>query len=313
MHGASAIASAACRRPPRPNALDPRRRANQASYSAEMPAYPARAPAPERERRSAAEVVVPQYTAAHPLGVPCLVNVLAYVALAGYTTDAAVAAGCCKASWLRDEQLRWALVKARHGEERHTRLHWACAEGRSARVAELLDWRSDIEARDAKDYTPLHFAGIYGHVEAARELLRRGARLEARNFEGATVLHAASGNGSLDVVRRGRRRRRGGLLGRLSGDCSSGVRRPLDTRPGDESRRSDKVDEGDPRQRNKRTAQLRRQLYVRRSAWRHLREDNRHYNGPRGVVPAQKGNLVRMGGARISRAAEHARRRRAAD
>ena len=106
-----------------------------------MPACPARAPAPERERRSAAEVVVPQYTAAHPLGVPCLVNVLAYVALAGYTTDAAVAAGCCKASWLRDEQLRWALVKARHGAGQMTRLHWASASGYLPRVVELLDWR----------------------------------------------------------------------------------------------------------------------------------------------------------------------------
>jgi len=30
-----------------------------------------------------------------------------------------------KDTWLRDVQLRWVLVKTRHGARRMTRLHWA--------------------------------------------------------------------------------------------------------------------------------------------------------------------------------------------
>jgi len=141
--------------------------------------------------RSAEEVVVPQYDAEHPLGLPCLVNVLAYVALAGFTSEAAAAAGTCKALWLRDVQLRWALVTAQHGARKMTRLHRACASGDLPRAAELLGLGASLAARDARGWTPLHFASAFGHAELVSALRARGALVDARAADGSTPLHLA--------------------------------------------------------------------------------------------------------------------------
>jgi ankyrin repeat protein len=128
-------------------------------------------------------------------------DVLQYVALAGYVHDAACAFGLCKDFWLNDVQLRWALKDARHGEDKMTRLMWACERGYLPRVRELLAWESDLHAVDADGWTPLHFASASGHLAVVRELVGRGAKLEAKAKNGNTSLHYASIHGRLDVVR----------------------------------------------------------------------------------------------------------------
>ena len=51
----------------------------------------------------------------------------------------------------------------------------SCANGRLPRVIELLDWKSEIEAKDARGWSPLYYAAEFGHTETVVELLRRGA------------------------------------------------------------------------------------------------------------------------------------------
>ena len=126
---------------------------------------------------------------------------LQYVARAGHTRDAASALGACKDYWLNDVQMHWAVVKARPGEHKMTRLMWACEKGRLPRVRELIAWTSDVNAVDALGWAPLHFACDKGHLEVARELLARGARIKAKTKKGSTALHLASLEGHAAIVR----------------------------------------------------------------------------------------------------------------
>ena len=70
-----------------------------------------------------------------------------------------------------------------------TRLMWASIRGLLARVIELIEWNSDVNAEDDQAMTPLLFACEEGHVEVARELLRRGANPNAAQEGGLTALH----------------------------------------------------------------------------------------------------------------------------
>ena len=126
---------------------------------------------------------------------------LQYVARAGHTRDAASALGACKDFWLNDVQMHWAVVKARHGEHKMTRLMWACEKGRLPRVRELIAWTSDVNAVDALGWAPLHFACWNGRLGVARELLARGAKIEAKDKNANTALHNASLQGHAAVVR----------------------------------------------------------------------------------------------------------------
>ena len=151
---------------------------------------------------AADEQLYPQYDAAHPLGVPLLVNVLACVAQAGYVVDAAQAFASCKAVWRRDVQVQWALAKQQRRRDKMTRLMRACDRGDLARVVELLAWRSDVDAQDADSWAPLHFASALGRLEVARELVARGgARLETRNARGKSALHLACSFGHAATAR----------------------------------------------------------------------------------------------------------------
>ena len=148
------------------------------------------------------EQLYAQYDAAHPLGVPLLVNVLASVALAGHVIDAAPAFATCKAVWRRDAQLQWALARQERRKDKMTRLFFAIQRGYISRVVELLEWGSDVNARDVvRGLTPLHMAGACGKPEAARELLACGSKLEAKSKRGLTVLHVACIYGHAATVR----------------------------------------------------------------------------------------------------------------
>jgi ankyrin repeat protein len=170
-------------------------RAEAASAAAAAAGAGAGAAAPD-------EALYPQYDAAHPLGVPLLVNVLAFVAQTGFTIDAAPAFASGKAVWLRDAQLQWALAGQERSKDKRTRLMRACAEGDLARAVELLDgWRSNVDAQDAAGLAPLHFACKFGHIEVARQLVARGAKLETKNKNGNTALNLASLSGHTAIIR----------------------------------------------------------------------------------------------------------------
>ena len=126
---------------------------------------------------------------------------LQYVARAGHTRDAASALGACRDFWLHNVEMHWAVVEARHGKDKMTRLMWACEKGCLPRVVELIEWTSDVNAVDAIGWAPLHFACWKGHLEVARELLKRGAKIEAKSKSGWTALHEASYFGHTALVR----------------------------------------------------------------------------------------------------------------
>ena len=124
-------------------------------------------------------------------------DVLCYVGLVGFAAEAARASGACRATWLLDEQLRWSLVRARYGRYRRTRLHWAAWKGKSARVAQLLTWKSNTEAADSEGVTPLILASSFTEsADTVVELLRRGANIHATAATGITALHMAAICGS---------------------------------------------------------------------------------------------------------------------
>ena len=137
---------------------------------------------------------------------------LQYVALTKIDTSAQ-AFGASRGLWRDDVQMHWALAKARYGPRRMTRLHWAAAKGYVARVVELLEWSSDIEARDEEGATELYdgdlasgsvaldLASANGHVEVVLELLRCGAKVNTKDDAGSSPLHKACCGGRLEVVR----------------------------------------------------------------------------------------------------------------
>ena len=144
-----------------------------------------------------------------------LTDVIGFVALNGYASEASRCAGLNRETWRcipaglsasdadrvrRDHPLWQAIIDLKHGEDKGTRLGWAAYYGHLARVCELCDWRADIEAADMHGHTPLWWASHSGHLDIVRELLARGANLEAPQG-GWTSLHVASQLGHLDVLR----------------------------------------------------------------------------------------------------------------
>ncbi len=127
-------------------------------------------------------------------------DVLQYVALTNVDVSAQ-AFGLTKAFWRDEEQMHWALAKARYGKGKMTRLMWACKCGLLPRVIELIAWSSDVNAQDELGRTPLFFASGWGRLEVARELLACGAKLEAKTKRGNTALHWASFWGHTALVR----------------------------------------------------------------------------------------------------------------
>ena len=132
---------------------------------------------------------------------PELHDLLFYVARAGHEREAEAACGVDTVAWRLDANLWRGLVRARHGELKQTRLHWACEKGLLPRVIELLEWKTDIEAADEEDATPLHLASGWGRLEVVRELVRRGAKVGAKTKNGDTPLHDASFYGNVEVAR----------------------------------------------------------------------------------------------------------------
>ena len=82
-----------------------------------------------------------------------------------------------------------------------TPLHLAACRARPQAIAELLDHRANMEARDDLGRTPIHMAASFNpDVGAVALLIERGADIWARDQDGATVLHAAAGYNQRAVV-----------------------------------------------------------------------------------------------------------------
>jgi hypothetical protein len=84
-------------------------------------------------------------------------------------------------------------------------LHSAAYYGNFKVVQKLIEYGSDIDARDENGWTPLRWASAGRHFKdgsAVRLLLGRGADVNARaDDDGSTALHWASKCGALEIVR----------------------------------------------------------------------------------------------------------------
>jgi hypothetical protein len=153
-----------------------------------------------------------------------LADVLPFIAAAGYVRAAGAAAATSRETWksvppglspeeqrrVRRDGLLWqVLVKARYKHKLSsgaidggwTRLMWAARFGKLARVVELCDWGTDVNAASECGLTALWEASAYGHLACVRELLARGAAVDAADMGVATPLFAAAQIGHVDCVR----------------------------------------------------------------------------------------------------------------
>lgn len=83
-------------------------------------------------------------------------------------------------------------------------LAWSSERGYARQVASLIEYGSDIEAKDYSYKTPLIRATENGHLEVVRALLQKGANTEAnagRYIDDGTALHVAARAGHVEVVK----------------------------------------------------------------------------------------------------------------
>jgi len=73
-----------------------------------------------------------------------------------------------------------------------TAAHLAARLGHISILEKLIEFNSDINARDIRDYTPLHYAVEHDHLPIVELLLQHDANLEARDNRYHTPLHFAS-------------------------------------------------------------------------------------------------------------------------
>eukprot|EP00106_Octopus_bimaculoides_P015464 XP_014782906.1 PREDICTED: tankyrase-1-like [Octopus bimaculoides] len=78
-------------------------------------------------------------------------------------------------------------------------LHFAAGFGRKDVVEYLLEFNSNVHARDEGGLIPLHNACSFGHAEVVKLLLRQQADANARDNWNYTPLHEAAIKGKIDV------------------------------------------------------------------------------------------------------------------
>lgn len=82
-----------------------------------------------------------------------------------------------------------------------TALHLSAENGHESVVRCLLEYGSDIDARDSSGATALHYAAEMGNVDVIEALLERGGDGDAKDQQGQTPLHMAAKNGHEAAVR----------------------------------------------------------------------------------------------------------------
>lgn len=83
-------------------------------------------------------------------------------------------------------------------------LIWSSERGYARQVASLVDWGSNIEAKDPNHKTPLIKATENGHLEVVRVLLQKGADTAAkagRYIDDGTALHVAARAGHVEIIK----------------------------------------------------------------------------------------------------------------
>ena len=70
--------------------------------------------------------------------------------------------------------------------------HCSCLVGQTDILVQLIDYGSNIEARDSDGHTPLHIACSHGAEDMVRMLIRYGADIEATTQDQQTPLHITS-------------------------------------------------------------------------------------------------------------------------
>lgn len=83
-------------------------------------------------------------------------------------------------------------------------LIWSSERGHARQVASLVDWGSNIEAKDPNHKTPLIKATENGHLEVVRVLLQKGANTAAkagRYIDDGTALHVAARAGHVEIIK----------------------------------------------------------------------------------------------------------------
>ncbi|XP_051917899.1 ankyrin repeat and SOCS box protein 13-like [Hippocampus zosterae] len=80
-------------------------------------------------------------------------------------------------------------------------VHQAAAQGRAARLRQLISDGAAVNAAAADSMAPLHEACIRGQARCVALLLAAGAQVDARNIDGSTPLCDACAAGSPDCVR----------------------------------------------------------------------------------------------------------------
>lgn len=81
-----------------------------------------------------------------------------------------------------------------------TALHFAAINGNHEMVAQLLSFKSNLNARDVKGFTALHHAVIEGHRQVVEQLLAVMGSLDAMDHDGWTALHHAAAEGHAMLV-----------------------------------------------------------------------------------------------------------------
>jgi hypothetical protein len=79
-------------------------------------------------------------------------------------------------------------------------LMWACIDGRTEVVFDLISRNANIDATDPCGRTPLHHAARCGQLEVVRCLVRSGANIEAESETGRTPLQWAAELGHFSTV-----------------------------------------------------------------------------------------------------------------
>lgn len=85
--------------------------------------------------------------------------------------------------------------------EKWTALHSACANGNTATVRQLLDYKAHIEAITEKGHRPIHLAVYSGNFDCVLELIKRKADVNVKTFEELTTpLHMACEKGFAKIA-----------------------------------------------------------------------------------------------------------------
>ncbi|XP_037109818.1 ankyrin repeat and SOCS box protein 13 [Syngnathus acus] len=80
-------------------------------------------------------------------------------------------------------------------------VHEAAAQGRAARLQQLIRDGAAVDAPAVDSVTPLHEACVRGHARCVALLLAAGAQVDARNIDGSTPLCDACAAGSPECVK----------------------------------------------------------------------------------------------------------------